>query len=178
MRYILKGEKVYLRLLEKKDLEKRVKWINDPDISDTLAFDFPAGLDKTNAWFQNVIMDSSRINFSMVDKASEELIGMAGFLGIDRKNRNAEFYITIGEKEFWGQGIADEVTKLLLEYAFVELGLEKIYLHTFAYNKRAAKVYERNGFKQEGLFRKHSFKQGELRDIIYYGILKEEWSEL
>ena len=174
---MLVGEKVYLRFLEKEDLDRRVKWINDPDISDTLGFDFPAGLSKTNSWFQNTLMDSSRLNFSMVEKDKERLIGMAGFLGIDRKNRNAEFYITIGEKDFWGKGIADEVVELLLEYAFIELGLEKVYLHTFKYNKRAGRVYERNGFTQEGVFRKHIWKKGELRDIVYYSILKDEWSE-
>ena len=177
MRDILIGDNIYLRLLERDDLKKRVKWINDREINQNLGFDFPANIDKTNAWFQNTLMDSSRMNFSIVDTESKQVIGMAGFLGINMKNRNAEFYITIGEKGFWGKGIADDSIKLLLDYAFKELGLEKVYLHTFDYNKRAGRVYERNGFKKEGIFRKHIWKQGELRDIIYYSILKNEWSE-
>ncbi len=175
---ILKGEIIYLRLLERDDLEKRVKWINDPEVNHTLGFDYPAGLDKTRAWFQTTLMDSSRMNFSIVDRASEKLIGMAGYLAINRKNRNAEFYITIGEKDFWGKGIGDEAIRLLLQYGFTELGLEKVYLHTFDYNERAGRLYERNGFKKEGVFRKHIWKKGRLRDIVYYGILKEEWSDL
>ena len=63
----------------------------------------------------------------------------------------------------------------MLEYAFLELGLSRIYLQTFDYNKRAQRVYERNGFVREGVLRKHKWKQGELKDLVYYGILKEEW---
>lgn len=100
---------------------------------------------------------------------------MAGLLGIDYKNKNAEFYITIGEKEFQGLHIPDEVIYLTLEYAFTELALVRVYLQTFDYNVRAKRVYERNGFIKEGILRKHKWKRGELRDIVYYGILKDEW---
>ena len=102
---------------------------------------------------------------------------MAGLLEIDYKNGNAEFYITIGEKDFLGLRIPDEVIFLILEYAFLELGLKRVYLHTFDFNVRAQRVYKRNGFNKEGVFRKHKWKNGELRDIVFYGILKEEWEQ-
>lgn len=49
---MLRGEKVYLKLIEEKDLEKRVEWINDPQIQNTLNYDVPTSLSKTKAWFQ------------------------------------------------------------------------------------------------------------------------------
>lgn len=174
---MLKGQKIQLRLLEKEDLPLRVQWVNDKEINDNLGFDWPLSLSKTQAWFQNTLKDNSKINFVIIDNESRKLIGMAGLLGIDYKNRNAEFYITIGDKNFWGLRISDEVIFLILEYAFLELGLEKVYLHTFNYNVRAQRVYERNGFVKEGILRKHIWKRGELRDIVYYGILKEEWEQ-
>jgi len=172
---MLSGKKVYLGMLEKDDLPLRVKWVNDEETNLTLGFDWPISLSKTQVWFQNTINDSSKIHFVIVDCHSYKLIGMAGLLGIDYKNKNAEFYITIGEKEFQGLHIPDEVIYLTLEYAFTELALVRVYLQTFDYNVRAKRVYERNGFIKEGILRKHKWKRGELRDIVYYGILKDEW---
>lgn len=174
---MLHGEKIYVRLLEKEDLPRRVKWVNDEETNATLGFDYPISISKTMSWFQNTVNDSSKINFVIVDINSDKLIGMAGLLGIDYKDSNAEFYITIGEKEYRGLHIPDETISLILEYAFLELGLYKIYLHTFEYNKKAQRVYERNGFIQEGVLRKHKWKHGELRDIVYYSILKDEWEQ-
>src|SRR5699024_6851278 len=127
--------------------------------------------------FQNTLGDSSKLHFTIVERKKNERIGIAGLLGIDYKNSHAELYITIGDKRFRGQGIADEVVQLLLEYGFLELGLNRIHLHTFTYNVRAQKVYERNGFVQEGILRQHSWKRGEYKDIANYGILKSEWLE-
>ena len=172
---MLKGEEIYLRLFEKEDLPLRVKWINDIEINRTLGFDFPVSLSGTEVWFGGGVVDNSRKDFAIVKYENDKLIGMAGLLKIDYKNDNTEFYITIGEKEYWGLRIADEVISLILEYVFSGLGLKKVYLHTFAFNVRARKVYERNGFVQEGIFRKHIWKNGELRDIVFYSILKSEW---
>jgi RimJ/RimL family protein N-acetyltransferase len=174
---MLNGVRIHLRLFEKEDLPSRVKWINDEEINETLGFDWPASISKTQIWFQNTLNDNSKINFAIIDNESCKLIGMTGLLGIDYKNKNAEFYITIGEKEFLGLHIPDEVISLILEYAFLELGLKRVYLHTFDYNVKAQHVYERNGFVKEGVLRKHKWKCGELRDIVYYGIIKDEWEK-
>jgi len=174
---MLRGHKIHLRLLENEDLPLRVQWVNDDEINENLGFDWPLSLSKTQVWFQNSLKDNSKINFVIIDNDSCKPIGMAGLLGVDYKNRNAEFYITIGDKSYWGLRISDEVIFLILEYAFLELGLEKVYLHTFSYNVKAQRVYERNGFVKEGILRKHIWKRGELRDIVYYGIFKEEWEQ-
>lgn len=172
---MLYGDKVFLRLFEKKDLNKRVEWINDEENNKLLGFDFPVSLSKTEKWFQNTLNDSSKVNFAIIDKNTKKLIGMSGLLNINLKDKNAEFYITIGDKSYRGKQIADQVIELTNEYAFIELGLEKIYLHTYSHNKKAIKLYERNGFIKEGIFRKHKWKRGSLRDIVYYSILKSEW---
>lgn len=172
---MLDGQKIYLRLIEKEDLKKRVEWINVEENNELLGFDFPISLAKTENWFNNSLKDNSKINFTIVDKNNQKLIGMAGLLNVNFKNKNAEFYITIGDKSYRGKHIADEVIALVNEYAFIELGLEKIYLHTYSYNQRAINLYEKNNFVREGIFRKHKWKRGSLRDIVYYSILKSEW---
>ncbi len=55
--------------------------------------------------------------------------------------------LTIGNKSYWGKGIGYEATKLIVEYAFNQLGLQVIYLTTSKYNQRAIKLYKKIGFK-------------------------------
>ncbi len=125
---MLKGETIYLRLLSQEDLEDRVSWINDEENIQTLLFDWPTSIEKTQKWFSNVVFDNTKFNLSIVDKETGELVGMAGLLNIDRINHHAQLYITIGNKKYRGKHIPDEVIPLLLEYGFSELELKKIYL--------------------------------------------------
>ncbi|MFC1500325.1 GNAT family N-acetyltransferase [Candidatus Zixiibacteriota bacterium] len=172
---MLKGQQIYLRLLEESDLPLRVKWINTDEIRSTLMFDYPLSIAKTRQWFSNTLMDSTKVHFSIVDNESEKVIGMTGFIDINVKHQRSQFYITIGETEFWGRGIADEVLKIVLWYGFVELNLNKIYLYTLRNNERARKVYERNGFIEEGVLRQHYYCVGEMQDLHQHSILKSDW---
>jgi RimJ/RimL family protein N-acetyltransferase len=111
---MLSGRRVYLRLFEKDDLHLRVKWINDEEISRVITFDWPTSYAKTLAWFQNGLLDSSKIHLAIIESKSDVAIGMAGLINIDYRQSRAELYITIGEKEYWGRHLSDDVLCLLL----------------------------------------------------------------
>ena len=64
---------------------------------------------------------------------------------------------------------------MLLEIAFHELDLERVYLNVLSDNGRAKRFYEKAGFRYEGRFRKHLKLRGEWRDWDWYSILKEEF---
>lgn len=174
---MLRSERIYLRLLEKNDLEKRVQWVNDPEIRETLMFDWPLSLSKTERWFQNQLMDDSKRNFSIVDSSNEKLIGMTGLIDINIRHLRAQFYLTIGEKEYWGKRLPDEIIPLVLEFGFIELGLNRIYLYTLNNNEKARKVYLRNGFIYEGTLRQQYFCVGEYQDLQVMSILKSDWKK-
>lgn len=174
---MLKGEHVYLRLLEKQDLTARVEWINDEENIQTLLFDWPTSVSKTEKWFGNVVMDVNKLHLSIVDKETNELIGMTGLLNIDRVNHHAQLYITIGNKKYRGRHLPDEVIPLVQEYGFRELELKKIYLYTLPNNARGRHVYERNGFQLDGVLRQHVYCRGQQQDLFVHSILKQDWEE-
>lgn len=171
----LKSENIYLRLLEKEDLKSRVDWINDEENIQTLLFDWPTSFAKTEKWFANTVMDPTKMHFSIVDIKNDVLVGMIGLLNIDRNNHHAQLYITIGNKQYRGKHIPDEVIPLMLEYGFRELDLSKIYLYTLPNNDRGRHVYERNGFQLDGILRKQVYCRGKQQDLFVHSILKDEF---
>lgn len=172
---MLDGKRIYLRLLEKEDLKLRVDWINDEENSRTLMFDWPTSLAKTESWFNNTMFDKSKCNLTIVDKETDKAIGMTGLIDIDYRHLRAQFYITIGDKDFRGLKLPDEIIPLVLSYAFSELGLKRVFLHTLPNNDKARKIYERNGFISEGIMRRHFFSHGQYNDLHIHSILFEDW---
>lgn len=175
---MLKGEKVYIRLIEKQDLKLRTEWVNDEEVRRTLMFDWPLSLSGTEKWFQNQLLNNTRKNFIIVWNENNKPIGITGLRDINYKHSRAQFYMTIGEKDYWGMRIPDEVIPLILEYGFNELGLRRIYLYTLENNERARKVYRRNGFKDEGILREHYFCVGKHQDLYVMSILRSEWQSI
>lgn len=172
---MLKGKTISLRSLEFEDLERRISWVNNPDIRQTLMFDYPLSLAKTEKWFRDGLMDETKKHFSIMHPDDDLPIGMTGFLQINYKHQRAQFYITIGEQDFWGRGIAQEVIPLVLEYGFTELNLNKIFLFTLNNNDKARGIYEKNGFVAEGLQREHYYCVGQFQDLQQHGILRSDW---
>ena len=64
---MLRGEHIFLRLLEREDLPYRVKWLNDNEISSGITIDGPVSLAKTQAWFQKVVLDGTKRHFVIAD---------------------------------------------------------------------------------------------------------------
>lgn len=167
---------INIRPLERSDLPSRVSWINDELINETLSFSYPVSYASTEAWFNKSILDDTKKHFTIcIDENTP--IGMCGLLGINYINKNAELYITIGNSKYHGQGYAKQAIHWLQNYAFNNLGLHKIFLHTFDYNNKAIGLYESTGFKREGLLREHLYIRGNYESILVYSILKKEFKE-
>ncbi|NCD09787.1 MAG: N-acetyltransferase [Negativicutes bacterium] len=171
------GERIYLRGLEKTDLKVRPEWFNDPDINHTLLMKLPISDATTSDWYTRILplQNKTRVDLSICDKQTDRVIGMTGLLQIDLVHRHSQFYITIGEKEYWGKRFPDEVIPRVLWLAFVQYGLNKVYLWTINVNARARHVYERNGFRNEAIMREHYFCRGKLQDIHQHAILRRDW---
>ena len=83
----------------------------------------------------------------------------------------------IGEAEHWGKGYGTDVMKVLLRFAFAEVNLRRVTLSVFEYNPRAIRSYEKAGFRHEGRARKVLNKEGKRWDVLFMGILREEWMQ-
>jgi RimJ/RimL family protein N-acetyltransferase len=83
-------------------------------------------------------------------KETGKLIGCAGFVDLDLKNNNAEIGYWLGEK-YWGKGIMSEAVFAIIKYGFDNLKLHKIYGKHISENINSKRIFEKLGFKEEGL---------------------------
>ncbi|ACR79886.1 GNAT family N-acetyltransferase [Kosmotoga olearia] len=170
---ILKGEKVVLRPLEVEDARTIVPLINDAELRQYLLQVFPINKFMEENWIKNHSSSSNEVNLAIT--TDDELIGVTGYMNIDWVNRCAEFGIGIFNKKYWGKGYGTETTKLMLEYAFRKLNLNRVYLRVFDYNERAIRAYEKCGFVLEGRQRQAVFSNGRYHDVLMMSILAEEY---
>ena len=145
------GEKCYLSPCSVEDAEKWAEWDNDLEVGLPLGDEaytlYP--LEKMKEILNDVIKHQSRI-FSIVDLATDKLIGRCLLFNINQVDRNAMLGFVIGEKEYWGQGYGQEAIRLLLDFGFNLLNLNNIMLGTFEFNQRALACYQKVGFKEIG----------------------------
>ncbi len=172
---LLHGEKVYLKLFEEEDIPNKVRWINDPEIQFTLNYDLPTSVSKTKRWFANMVTDPSRREFSIFTVKDNKHIGFCGLFNIEVPAMKAELHCVIGEKEYWSGGYGTEAYKLLDEFGFVELGLNKIYGYQLLHNYGAHRVVEKLGWQRDGLLREETYSHGTIKDVYVVSLLRKDW---
>lgn len=135
----------------------------------------------TSLWSAKQMKDWAEKNldkfymFSIHSLADDRIIGNVDLSGIDWISGNAWVGIGIGERENWGKGYGTDAMNVLLRFAFDSLNLKRISLTVFEYNERAIKSYLKVGYKEEGRLRQWMQRAGQRYDLIFMGILREEW---
>jgi len=173
----LAGSQVYLRPLERTDLNENYQaWVNDPEVTRYLeAGVFPTTREDLEKFFESVTGSRTQVILAIVERKSDRHIGNVKLGPIDWVHRRGVFGMLIGEKKFWGRGIGQEVTRLMVEYAFGRLNLNRVTLGVLAEHESAVRCYEKVGFKVEGRFRQELFRDGEYKDRLWMGLLRAEY---
>jgi RimJ/RimL family protein N-acetyltransferase len=176
MKRMLIGKTVFLRILEKSDLELVRRWRNSPDNYRHFAnWDFITSVQQEN-WF--ALKGSSRTDLRMiiVDKSTGRPIGITHLESIDYRNRNASWGIYIAEPEFRTRTYAVESTLLLFDYAFEYMNIHKIYGNTLSNNPRGRRFHKLVGFKEEAVFKKHVYVKNLYADLIWIALFRSDWN--
>ncbi len=113
--------------------------------------------------------------FGLRTLTDDKLIGFVALDGIAWHNGTAYVAIGIGERDYWGKGYGTDAMRLMVRYGFEALHLRRISLDVFDYNPRAYRSYLKAGFKEEGRLRGYVHRDGQRWDMIYMGILREDW---
>ena len=126
-----------------------------------------------DAYLEQILND--RKCWNQVIRVNGHSIGYCGFSNISGHNRSAEYFILIGDDEYWGKGIGTQAGSLVMEYGFDVLKLHRIWLTVSDCNQRAIRSYEKLGFQKEGKMREACHRYGAYHDKIVMGLLHREW---
>jgi [ribosomal protein S5]-alanine N-acetyltransferase len=114
------------------------------------------------------------IELAIVDPGTDALWGSLILHSFDWRSRRAE----IG---FWlipaarGRGKATAAVSLALSWAFAQLDLLRMEMTTTRDNPAVPALARRLGFTQEGVMRQRNLERGRRLDIVWFGLLREEW---
>lgn len=169
-----------LRRLDEKDALGMLEWMHDIEISQQFRDDMLSKTKDDVLEFirQADIVSSDRrsLHYAVAGEI-DEYLGTVSLKEIDQQNRNAEYAISL-RRMAQGKGVGYIATKEILEIAFHELGLEKVYLNVLSENQRAIRLYEKCGFIFEGEFRNHLFLREQYQNLRWYAMLRKEYQKL
>jgi len=161
-----------LVLLKKQYLEFLRKTRNDPRIAEHLFIDVHITKEAQQKWYaQCYSKDETYLIFIAIDGSL--LVGYGQITHIDSINRSCELGFCIAP-EFHGNGYGKILVDHLVEYAFEELEMHRVYLEVFAINVRAQDIYEKCRFKREGVLRDKILKNDRFRDVLIMSIIKRD----
>ena len=107
--------------------------------------------------------------------AEGPLIGGVGLHNHVQDQERAELGYLIG-KDHWNHGYATELAAAMVRFGFEQQQLTRIHAGVFNGNNASARVLEKLGFQREGIQRRHINRLGTWRDLILFGLLKDEWN--
>ena len=184
MKELLKGRLVRLAAMDHVELGKAYSsWNRDSELK-RLSDSSAARLHSSRAgmtFFEKDIEKPSEAQHYFCIRAIED-DRLLGDINLDVINnwasRNAFVGIGINNREDWDKGYGTEAMRLMLQFAFTEVNLYRVTLTVFEYNPRAIRSYEKAGFRHEGRLRGALLKDGKRWDVLYMGILCDDWMKL
>lgn len=135
---------VTIRPLKEQDAYTSVQWRNDPEVFKYTGntYDHEITIDSELAWIRKVMANHNDYRCAIfVDGV---YVGNIYLTDIDAET--AEYHIFIGNKNYWGKGVAKQASCLLLNHAFKALNLRYVHLRVRKENDAAVKLYESLGF--------------------------------
>lgn len=133
-----------LRQLEMKDAPFMLQWMHDSGVVENLRGNFATkNLDDCERFIRESVSDTN-VHLAIVSD-EDEYMGTVSLKNIE--NKAAEFAITV-RSEAMGRGYSWFGMKAIIEKAFVELGLDRVYWCVSRNNQRAVRFYDKHNFHE------------------------------
>lgn len=160
------------RLEDAKDL---AGMLSNKKIQDNLrdGLPYPYTEKDAQAFIQDMLAADSTKTFAFaIINDENKAIGSIGAFRCENIHRQtAEMGYYLAEK-YWGKGIATEAVKQLAGHVFNQTDIMRIFAEPFSTNRGSCRVLEKSGFQFEGTLRKNAVKNGEIKDMQMYALIK------
>lgn len=172
----IKGENIDLCPRNSELVTVYIRWKNHPRVRKYARNVIPRTKDDQKKGFEEMSEGmKEHISLDVWYKKDNKPIGQIGLSRIDWVNGWANAFLQIGEPEYWNKDIGTEATRLLVEYAFNELNLNKLHGGVAVDNIGSWSVAGKIGFNQEGIKKDEMYIDGIYVDNKVFQLLKEDW---
>lgn len=169
----LTGERIRLVPLGPQHARDAFEALQDPEVLRLTGTHRTFTFEEIEIWCASRAEQTDRIDMAIEDISTGDYAGGLSLNGVDSDNESAGFRIDL-IATYRGRGYGPEATRLILRYAFDEIGLHRVQLEVFWYNERALRSYEKCGFVLEGRMREALRWDGHWHDTLVMGVLRSE----
>ncbi len=173
----LKTERLLLRPVRLEDVDAIYAYCKDPEYARFATLRHPRPYTRRSAeeFVARELLApwTTQPSFSVV---LDSVVVGGTTLNIDETHETAEIGYDFA-RAHWGKGLAPEAAQTVIDWAFREYGLAKIYATADVRNRRSTRVMEKVGMTREGVLRSQRKGIEERVDEAYYGVLREEWEK-
>ncbi|UVE50257.1 GNAT family N-acetyltransferase [Haloferax larsenii] len=176
----LRGEVVTLRPIERDDLEFIQRVMNDPAVWRPALDIDPTNDAQIEEFYDNVLSGTDGVHCLVC--ADEEPVGVVSLTesqyGPDETSRARSIELAYWlAPEHHGRGYGSDAARQMVQYAFEDRNLRRVYAQIGSFNEASAALLESLGFEHEGTLRQAAWYRGEYHDVLCYGLLRDEWQQ-
>lgn len=174
-------KRLRVRALEDNDLGMFLKLINDPLIRIAAFLDTGSPISEKmcqglfSEWTVGTENHKTDYWFGIDSFENGEVLGVAGLYQIDFINGRALGPLVMLDPVVQGKGLGAEAMALVIDFAFGNLRLHRLYSEVNVFNEKQIRLREKMGYKKEGIQRDANYLKGRYYDIVTFGMLADEW---
>ena len=169
---------IQIRPWELTDAADIVGVINNKKVLDNLRDGIPFPYtEKDAAEFINSMLNAEKeSSYAFAIVVNEKVVGSIGaFRQSNIHNRTAEMGYYVGE-EYWGKGVCTTAIRLICRYVFDNTDIMRIFAEPFSDNIASCRVLEKAGFQYEGTLRSNAVKNGQIKDMKMYSMIRNNFN--
>lgn len=174
---MIQGERITLRAYQMDDANPLWDSVHKEEINKLTGTHSTFTREMIDGYIENQVKadDDTRASFIIESVDNPRAVGEVVINDIDHDNHSGNIRISLFSEEDLNKGYGSEAMRLMTGYGFKELSLHRISLGVYNFNPRAIRVYEKIGYKREGVMRDALCWDGEYIDEIMMSILAHEW---
>lgn len=173
--------RIYLRPIALEDGITIVKWRNSFGVSNHCFDKTPITVESNEKFFRTYV-ESGKYKQFIVERIDEDYgvssypIATVYLKDFDKINHRCELCIFTSDDQEWNTESQSIAIRLLIEKAFIEYGMHKVYTFVFADNTDEVALMNRSGLEEEAILKQEAINnEGEYVDVLRMVIMAEDY---
>ncbi|MGG3889913.1 GNAT family N-acetyltransferase [Metabacillus fastidiosus] len=173
----LQTDRLILRPFKLEDTPRVQELAGDKEVAKTtLSLPHPYPIEAAENWIKNhpkLIENGDVYPLAIVLRDNNLVVGTMT-LRIDKQHNKGELAYWVGKK-YWGKGYATEAARVIMNFGFKKLILNRIWAMAMSKNPASTTVMKKVGMRLEGTLKQHILQAEVYEDVEVYGVIKSDY---